>query len=367
MLQAGQERPRARCPHTVCRACADSERNVLGIAVGVKYLDHRGHAEQESATSPNCHPIGWRDRTIFTERRNQSLSLLKRVFRSVGDNPDRTCGGGRLLCCVAAAVLVSWCGTVVLAADWDEVQWQAYGGEYAVDCADASSIRLQVGRESLVLQRGSRRVERRHIDSALTFFGQSPPPEFQIALMGQSPGPEFVAVMFRDRNGRYAMFDLEPAVSAELRVHPDPKTRYRDCDAVRRERDGAAFLRQQRLDAEAERAAARASPLADARFRRAYRLALGARVSQRWLDEMVGPMPAVESIELAGTRYSKYAVCKPHDCYDHNIVVLYDAAAGQAYAALFEEGEGLLLLNSPPAALALELPRLWRKEWRQGQ
>lgn len=334
--------------------------------MGVKKLEHRGHADQEWAASPNCHPTGWRGRAIDTERRNESLSILKWLFSIFGHNPNRKRGGRQLRHDVTAAALVLWCGAVAQAADWDEVQWQAYGGEYAVDCADASSIHLQVGRESLVLQRGSRRVERRDIDSALTFFGQSPPPEFQIALMGQSPGPEFVAVIFRDRNGRYATLDLEPAVSAELGVHPDPDTRYSDCDAGRRKRDGAAFLRQQRLDAEAERAAARASPLADARFRRAYRLALGARVSQRWLDRMDGPMPAVESIELAGTRYKKYALCKPHDCYDHSIVVLYDAVAGKAYAALFEAGEELVILNSPSPALALELSKLWCKEWRQG-
>lgn len=297
-----------------------------------------------------------RDAILPRRHRGHFADAQQRSARIAGSLLRRLVVVAPLLSCLGAARAV----------EWGENQYQAYGGEYAIVCADRNSPRLRITQDALIVERATQRVEARGVEPAFSYFGQSSPPGFQVALMSQMPGREITVLIFLDRHGRYAMVEADRKTSAELGGPLDPNAHYRDCDAPRRERDGAAALAQERLDAQAERAAALASPLADARFRRAYRRALGARWQQRWLAEMNGPSPHVQSIDLNGRRYTGYAFCKPHDCHDHNIVLLYDAVAGKAYGALFEPGTGLVLLNAPPPALAAELQRTWRSEWRQG-
>ena len=51
---------------------------------------------------------------------------------------------------------------------------------------------------------------------------------------------------------------------------------------------------------------------------------------------------------------------------DDNLVLLYSPARGVAYGKVFEGGARSTLIGAPPPAIAAELERLWRKEWRQG-
>ena len=58
------------------------------------------------------------------------------------------------------------------------------------------------------------------------------------------------------------------------------------------------------------------------------------------------------------------AFCKDHDCADHSAVLLYKADAGVLYGTIFEKGK-ITLIGEPPSAVASELAKLWKKEWRQ--
>jgi hypothetical protein len=53
-----------------------------------------------------------------------------------------------------------------------------------------------------------------------------------------------------------------------------------------------------------------------------------------------------------------------HDCADHNVVLLYSTSRRVAYAKVQQKGR-FTLLGSPSAAMAKELDRLWRAEWRR--
>ena len=65
-----------------------------------------------------------------------------------------------------------------------------------------------------------------------------------------------------------------------------------------------------------------------------------------------------------GTRYLLHAFCKPHDCYDNNAIALYDQGSGRIYGLVQRNGKNRLV-GTPPAALAPQLDKLWREQWRQ--
>ena len=243
---------------------------------------------------------------------------------------------------------------------------QRYGGTYSVQCADAASPRLRITAEALLVERGDKRLTGSRPQASYSYFGQSPPPGYEVALLSQERGaPELTFIVYRDRGGLYLQFDAEPRIMAAL-GRPPANAKYRDCDAARSRREGAAAGRQALQDAQDAAALAAASPLADARFKAAYHAALGAHVRQQWLARLEGPAPEPRRLRLAGDEYVLHAVCKAHDCHDNNLVLLYSPARGVAYGKLLEGGARSTLIGAPPPAVAAELERLWRKEWRQG-
>ena len=130
---------------------------------------------------------------------------------------------------------------------------------------------------------------------------------------------------------------------------------------------GAVAAGEGRQDARTERQATLASPLADREFKRAYYQALGPKVREDWLAKLDGPGPEQKSVRVAGADYLQLAFCKAHDCHDNNAVLLYSRAAGNVYGLVFEGDRRKTLIGQPPAAVAVELERIWRSEWRQGQ
>lgn len=79
-----------------------------------------------------------------------------------------------------------------------------------------------------------------------------------------------------------------------------------------------------------------------------------------------GGAPAVRALRVAGTEMQLASVCKPHDCVDHNAVLLYDAAQPAVYAKVHQAGRTTLLGNPPPP-IAAALEPLWQQEWRSGK
>ena len=254
------------------------------------------------------------------------------------------------------------------AADWNAEAFGLYGGTYAVDCPNPAAMHLRIATDSLVIEKAGRTMTARQLNPSFSYFGQQSPPQFQVAILSQlKGGVEVTFLVYRDKRGRYVDLQTDPKVMAALDLKPTDATHYRDCDADRRQRDGVAAAGAERENARAEREAARSSPLADREFKRGYYRALGPKVRESWLAQLDGPGPSQKSVRIAGADYVELAFCKPHDCHDNNVVLLYSRATGSVYGLVFEGNRRSTLIGQPPAAVAAELERLWRSEWRQSR
>jgi hypothetical protein len=72
------------------------------------------------------------------------------------------------------------------------------------------------------------------------------------------------------------------------------------------------------------------------------------------------------SVEVEGTVYVVGSSCKPHDCGDNTIVVLYAAEKKTVYGKLVRSS-GSRLIGAPPPAVAAALERAWTSEWNQNR
>ncbi|WP_432725582.1 Ivy family c-type lysozyme inhibitor [Variovorax sp. W6] len=237
-----------------------------------------------------------------------------------------------------------------------------YTGRWSANCADNSAAALQVRQDSLIAESGKRRVVTREPQTVHSLFGNSPPPAgFDVALVGDTgKAGALTFLVFRSSRGQYITLDTDKPLAGQL--GPEMmKLRYWRCN-------GAARA----LPPPAEPAAKvppppTGSPAALAQgpaMQKAWRAALGTRENERWLVRREGPAPEPQWVTIDGTRYLLHAFCKPHDCYDNNAIALYDQGSGRIYGLVQRNGTNRLL-GTPPAALAPQLDKLWREQWRK--
>jgi hypothetical protein len=62
-------------------------------------------------------------------------------------------------------------------------------------------------------------------------------------------------------------------------------------------------------------------------------------------------------------QYVLAAACKPHDCADHNMIVLHDPRKGKVLGVVQQNGHRTLL-GDPDKDTARDLEKLWAKEWK---
>ncbi len=103
--------------------------------------------------------------------------------------------------------------------------------------------------------------------------------------------------------------------------------------------------------------------LKDSKFKPLYFKALGPKSKTPWLAKMDGPAPTTRKVQVDGNEYVLSAFCKNRDCGDNNAVLLYSAPKGVLYGTVYEKGKSTLI-GDPPPAVAAELPKLWKTEWR---
>lgn len=102
--------------------------------------------------------------------------------------------------------------------------------------------------------------------------------------------------------------------------------------------------------------------LYDPKAKAAYYKALGPLSKEPWLAKLDGPSPQNKALKVAGGDYVLVSVCKNHDCSDNNVVLLY-AAPDTVYGKVVQRGKSTLI-GAPPPAVATELEKLWKSEWR---
>ncbi|MGE0100608.1 MAG: Ivy family c-type lysozyme inhibitor [Hydrogenophaga sp.] len=278
----------------------------------------------------------------------------------------RRLGMGMGLCGVWLA-----CAPVWGQAGLDAEILRLYGGRYALDCGSPSSPRVRVEATAVMVEQGNQRMTAQGLQAAHSYFGQSPPPGFFVALMGQVQGRhEVVFLVQGDSLGQYLQIDGDRTVVANLGALG--KGRFRSCDATQNQRAVAHLKDEQKAQASSRAPVASGTAkypselIRDARFKAAYRRALGPLAKQPWLARMDGPGVALAQEKVAGLTYQMAAFCKAHDCGENNAVMLYDAPQGRIYGLVHMAGRNQFI-GAPPQPVAAELNRLWRREWRQGR
>jgi hypothetical protein len=252
---------------------------------------------------------------------------------------------------LGAAVPAAWAQGKI-----DNKLMMRYGGVLAPDCGNYLLPQLKYLGDSLVVQDGGKPlVTGRNVKAAPSYFGATPPPEFENALTSEVGGEALVFVFYRNASGVFAVVEGGPKVMAAVPASLKGK-RVRHCDPNRNMVPGT-------------KPPAEVGPsdlLKDAKFRRAYLQALGPLAKEPWLTQLDGPAQPVKTVQVAGTDYQLLSVCKAHDCYDNNMVLLYAATSQIVYARLQSRGKPVLA-GAPPPPIAAELERLWKAGYRAGK
>jgi hypothetical protein len=239
-----------------------------------------------------------------------------------------------------------------------------YGGTYSADCSSAAAPRLRVAADTLAVERGNKRLTGRNAQASYSFFGQSPPPDYQVALMSDvRPGLQMLFIVYRDKSGQYITLDGDSKVQAALGRDLLGR-KYRSCNPTAKEAPRPAAPAPAKASVDAT--IGPPELLLDAKFKSIYYKALGPKVKEPWLAELDGPAPPVKKITIAGTEYLFATACKNHDCGDNNTVLLYSAAQAVVYGKVLQQRRASFI-GAPPPAIAAELDRLWAVEWRQNR
>jgi hypothetical protein len=245
-----------------------------------------------------------------------------------------------------------------------------YGGTYSTDCANPAAPRAILG-ETLKVEYGNKRMTGENIMATATYFDPQPPPNHVSVLLGEvrgSGGSRLIFVVNRDKNGLYIELmgedaKVENALKAVLGM-AQFKAKYRDCDAASRTWMNTPAP-----------SAAQAAPASDSvqnwdyvgdrKFKQLYHKALGSKSKIPWIARLDGPSSGGKEVSVAGVTYWQIAVCKPHDCADNNLILIYDRNAKIVYGLINERGNQSLF-GRPSTTMKAELERLWKSEWRQG-
>ena len=94
-----------------------------------------------------------------------------------------------------------------------------------------------------------------------------------------------------------------------------------------------------------------------------YYKALGPLSREEWLAQLDGPSSENRRVKVAGADYFLIATCKNRDCYENSTVLLYSQAQDLVYGKVYQRGKSTLI-GAPPPAVATELERLWKSEFR---
>ena len=94
-----------------------------------------------------------------------------------------------------------------------------------------------------------------------------------------------------------------------------------------------------------------------------YYKALGPLSKEEWLAKLDGPSRENRRVKVAGADYFLLSACKNRDCENNSTVLLYSQAQDVVYGKIYQRGKSTLIGALPPA-VATELERLWKSEFR---
>lgn len=271
------------------------------------------------------------------------------------------------------------CTTFVLAAvstsAWaqsksDIQKMQPYLGVLAPDCSNYILPQLKNLGDSLVVQDGGKAVlTGRNVKPAPKHFGATPPPEFETAFTSEVAGGEaLVFVYYRNASGLFAAVEGGPKVMAALPAAFKGK-RSRHCDPNRNAVPGAGVPDAQakadpsKFKGYALTELTASGLLYNPQAKATYYKALGPLTKESWLAKLDGPSKEFRPVRVAGADYMLGSTCKNRDCYDNTIVLLWSGVQNVVYGKVVQTGKSTFI-GSPPPAVAAELEKLWKSEFR---
>jgi hypothetical protein len=253
---------------------------------------------------------------------------------------------------------------------------QRYGGVLAPDCSNYRLPQLRYLGDSLVVQDGGTAVlTGRNVKAAPTYFGATPPPEFETALTSEVAGEAMVFVFYRNASGLFAAVEGGPKVMAALPAafkgkrarHCDPNRNVAPVAAAAAAPGGAASAgtgnSARIFKGYALTELTAAGLLYDAKAKEIYHKALGPLVKEPWLAKLDGPSSEGQAMQVANADYVMLYTCKNHDCYDNNVVLLWSGVQNVVYGKVYQGGKSTLI-GDPPPAVAGELEKVWKKHFR---
>lgn len=80
-----------------------------------------------------------------------------------------------------------------------------------------------------------------------------------------------------------------------------------------------------------------------------------------WAARLTGPSSQSHEVEISGNKYSVIQTCKPHDCANENITVIYSPTMG---SFAFYNGESAHFLGAPSTDLQKKLLELHQKSYK---
>jgi Inhibitor of vertebrate lysozyme (Ivy) len=251
------------------------------------------------------------------------------------------------------------CGAALLAARpataaLDAALDRQVGGIFSNACADRSQVMVRLYGDVLDIERGAVAVKASRLKASTQPPPGPPVADFKAVVRGEVKGGDGVQlVLTHNAKGLFARIDGGEKSLAPLGPGITGQT-LRHCDPNRNALPGAV----------AEAPKGPADLLRDPKFKSAYAQVLGPLARERWIARLEGPAPPIRSVTLGGAEYTLAAACKPHDCSEHNLVVLWNAPQGHLLGLVQQRG-AKTLLGAPPPALAAQIDKLWAGEWRQ--
>ena len=252
-----------------------------------------------------------------------------------------------------------------------------FGGSYAVDCNDKLSPRLHVVPDALIVDRGKQRMTAHDPIAWYHYLGPKAPKTFKVALQARVRG-EFELLFMVSNEGDGNIIDINGAANVRATLGPTVVgQKFRQCEGAglmvtggvpaepRKEspvRDNGIMTSPTHIGAHDP--SHPAYPLMDWRFRKVWRDAVGVAGRTPWISNLEGPMLEPQWVTVGGKRYVFNAYCKPHDCYDNNVVQLYDPVALRVYGLVHQTQVDALVGNPPPDE-TLKLQQLWIDTWRR--
>lgn len=252
-------------------------------------------------------------------------------------------------------LLAAACAPAPAFAALDAALDRQVAGVFSNACGDRSQIMIRLYGDVLDVERGSVAVKANKLKSSTQAPAGPAVADFKAVVRGEVKGGDgVVLVLTHNAKGLYARIDGGEKSLAPLGAGVIGMT-VRHCDPNRNALPGAP---------PPPSLPGPYDLLKDARFKAAYVQALGPLAREPWLKVLDGPAPESRMVKVAGTDYLLASVCKPHDCSDHNLLLLWQAQQGQLLGLLQQRGRKTLL-GAPSPTAASEIDKLWTREWRR--